>query len=429
LRPYQRAAAQFLIERDRAMLLAPVGAGKTAVALTAIEDMVVDGYARWLVVAPLRVATSVWPAEAKKWAEYASVAVACGTPKQRREALDSDANIIVTNYDNLQWLAEQELWTAFDGVVFDELTRLKNPSGKRFKAIEKILAKVENRWGLTGSFTSNGLEDVFGQVKIIDQKLLGRSKGAFQQQYFFSFLRGNYVEYEPRPGALEQVMDRIRPATYVLEPGVYTDTLPPLHTVEVPLTMDMTDYETMRKNFVLELGNDEKAIAENAAVVTQKLQQMASGFVYALETHWQSSHKLDALADLLDENQRAPTIVWYQYIAERNELLRRHKGARDVRDPGAIEDWNAGKVEVLLAHPASAGHGLNLQHGGCRMVWLTLPWSLELYEQAVGRLHRSGQRHDVWNYVLLTDKTVDHKIWAALRDKKSLASIALEALK
>jgi len=426
LRPYQRTAADFLFRRDRAMLLAPVGAGKTAATLTAMRE---SAYARWLVIAPLRVATSVWPAEAARWAPDLRVRVAVGTPNQRVAALyDDEADVVVSNYDNLQWLADHDL-SNFSGIVFDELTRLKNPSGKRFKALEKVIKDIDVRWGLTGSFTSNGLEDVFGQVKIIDQKLLGRSKGAFQQQYFLSFLRGNYVEYEPRPGALEQVMDRIRPATYVLEPGVYTDTLPPLHTVEVPLTMDLTDYETMRKNFVLELGNDEKAIAENAAVVTQKLQQMASGFVYALETHWQSTHKLDALADLLDENQRAPTIVWYQYVAERNELLRRHKGARDVRDPGAIEDWNAGKVEVLLAHPASAGHGLNLQHGGCRMVWLTLPWSLELYEQAVGRLHRSGQRHDVWNYVMLTDKTVDHKIWAALRDKKSLASIALEALK
>jgi SNF2 family DNA or RNA helicase len=423
LRPYQDQAADFLYERDRAMILAPVGAGKTAITLTAIQAMLKDGHAkRFLVLAPKRVAASVWPVEQPKWAPDITLAVAVGSVKQRAAAFASDAQVVVTNYENLPT-------GTFDAVVFDELTRLKNPSGKRFKDLLKFLKPIEIRWGLTGSFTSNGLEDVFGQCKIVDQSLLGRSKGAFQQQYFFSFLRGNYVEYEPRPGALEQVMDRIRPATYVLEPGVYTDTLPPLHTVEVPLTMDLTDYETMRKNFVLELGNDEKAIAENAAVVTQKLQQMASGFVYALETHWQSSHKLDALADLLDENQRAPTIVWYQYIAERNELLRRHKDARDVRDPGAIEDWNAGKVEVLLAHPASAGHGLNLQHGGCRMVWLTLPWSLELYEQAVGRLHRSGQRHDVWNYVLLTDKTVDHKIWAALRDKKSLASIALEALK
>jgi len=425
LRPYQRTAADFLFRRDRAMLLAPVGAGKTAATLTAMAES--EG--RWLVIAPLRVATSVWPAEAARWAPDLRVRVAVGTPNQRVAALyDDEADVVVSNYDNLQWLADHDL-SSFTGIVFDELTRLKNPSGKRFKALEKVIKEIDVRWGLTGSFTSNGLEDVFGQVKIVDQKLLGRSKGAFQQQYFFSFLRGNYVEYEPRPGALEQVMDRIKPATYVLEPGVYTDTLPPLHTVEVPLTMDLTDYETMRKNFVLELGNDEKAIAENAAVVTQKLQQMASGFVYALETHWQSTHKLDALADLLDENQRAPTIVWYQYVAERDELMRRHKGARDVRDAGAIDDWNAGKVEALLAHPASAGHGLNLQHGGCRMVWLSLPWSLELYEQAVGRLHRSGQRHDVWNYVLLTDKTVDHKIWAALRDKKSLASIALEALK
>ena len=151
--------------------------------------------------------------------------------------------------------------------------------------------------------------------------------------------------------------------------------------------------------------------------------------MYGLEAHWQSDHKLDALEDLLAENQRAPTIVWYQFVAEREAVQRRIQGARDVREPGAIEAWNAGKVEVLLAHPASAGHGLNLQHGGCRMVWLSLPWSLELYEQAVGRLHRGGQRHDVWCYVLLTTGTVDLKIWQALRDKRNLSDIAMEALK
>ena len=424
LRPYQQDAANFLHATDRAMMLAPVGAGKTATALTAMQRRP----QRWLVVAPLRVATSVWPAEAARWAPGLTVAVACGTPAQRKAALASGADVIVTNYDSLQWLAEQDV--TFDGVVLDELTRLKNSSGKRFKAFAKLIESVPVRWGLTGSFTSNGLEDVFGQCKIIDQRMLGRTKGAFQQVYFIQHLRGNYVELEARPGALEEVMRKIKPWTYVLDPGAYVGTLPPLHTVEMPVQMKMDDYEKMRREFVLQFGNDE-IVAANAAVVTQKLQQLAAGFIYSdtMGEVWQSAHKVEMVQDIIDENQRAPTIVWYQYIAEREMLKAALPGAVDVRESGAIDAWNAGKVPVLLAHPASAGHGLNLQHGGCHMIWMSLPWSLELYEQAVGRLHRSGQKHAVWNYVILTDKTVDQKIWLALRDKRSLAQIALDALK
>lgn len=431
LRPYQREAVDFLYERDRAMVLAPVGAGKTAITLTAMDDVMAEmPHSRWLVVAPLRVATHVWPVEAKKWAEYRSLAVAVGTPKQRWAALGGDAEIVVTNYDNLQWLADQDL-TGFDGIVFDELTRLKNPSGKRFKALEKVIQGIDIRWGLTGSFTSNGLEDVFGQCKIIDKSLLGRSKGAFMQQHFYATPRGTHTEYEPLPGALERVMQQIKPVTYVLEPGVYKDKLPPLHTVPVEVEMDLTEYDKMRKEFVLQFDTEE-VIAQNAAVVTQKLQQLASGFIYTNSYDgvcWLSQHKLDRVQEIIDENQRAPTIVWYQYVAEREALQRQFPHAVDVKTHDAIDAWNTGKVEVLLAHPASAGHGLNLQHGGCHMIWLTLPWSLELYEQAVGRLHRSGQAHDVWCYVLQTKGTVDEKILAALRDKRSLSDIALEALK
>jgi SNF2 family DNA or RNA helicase len=429
LREYQNQAADFLYEHDRALVLAPVGAGKTAITLTAMRDMVQNESTRWLVLAPLRVAEHVWPVEAAKWTPDLKVRVAVGSPTQRIAALYArDADVVVTNYDNIQWLADLDL-SDFNGIVFDELTRLKNPSGKRFKALEKVIKDMEVRWGLTGSFTSNGLEDVFGQCKIVDQTMLGRSKGAFQQQYFtMEFYRG-FKEWVPRPGALEIVMERIKPATYVLEPGEYKDKLPPLHTVEVPLTMEMREYEEMRKNFVLQFP-DETAVAESAAVVTQKLQQLAAGFLYTGDqARLLSSHKYDALEDLLAENQRAPTIVWYQYVAQRDELLRRLPQAVDVKTAGAIDAWNAGKVEVLLAHPASAGHGLNLQHGGHHMVWLSLPWSLELYEQAIGRLHRSGQAREVWNYVLLTDNTIDKKILTSLQDKRSLASLALEALK
>jgi SNF2 family DNA or RNA helicase len=423
LRDYQETAADFLYEHDRALILAPVGAGKTAITLTAMWEMLRDEHVkRFLVLAPKRVCTDVWPVEQPKWASMASIAVAVGTPKERLAALKSNARIVVTNYDNIQWLAEQKL--NFDAIVFDELTKLKNPSGARFKALLKVMDPITVRWGLTGSFTSNGLEDVFGQCKIVDQTLLGRAKGAFMQQYF-TLVNKDFGDWKPRPGSLELVMHRIKPATFVLEPGEYKDKLPPLHTVEVSCKMDMADYNKMKKDFVLD-----DVVAVNAAVVTQKLQQMSSGFLYSDNGPiWLSSHKFDRLEELLDENQHANTLLVYQYQEELAELKRRFKHLTTLDDEGAIERWNRGEVALLAVHPKSAGHGLNLQHGGHHIVFLSLPWSLELYEQTVGRLHRSGQRHDVWCYVFLTDATVDQKIWRSLHDKLSLSQIALEALK
>jgi len=439
LRPYQEQAADFLYEHDRAMVLAPVGAGKTAITLTAMDAMIKDGHIkRWLVVAPKRVCTDVWPVEAAKWSKHLKLAIAVGTPKQRSEAFNGDANVIVLNYDNLQWLADVCECAPVDGLVFDELTKLKNPSGARFKAFNKIIKDVPIRWGLTGSFTSNGLEDVFGQCKIVDQTLLGRSKGAFMQQYFV-LINKEFGEWAPRVGSLAKVMEKIKPATFVLEPGEYKDKLPPLHVVEVRCDLsDRKPYEKMKKDFQ---ALDVTAI--NAGVVTGKLQQMASGFVYdtrkqASETPgkfivtqtpvWFSPHKFDRLEELLDENQHANTIIVYQYQEELAELKRRFNPTT-LDDGRAIERWNAGQVRLLAVHPKSAGHGLNLQHGGCHMVFLSLPWSLELYEQTIGRLHRSGQAHAVWCYVMLTNKTVDEKIFAALHDKRAVSDIAMEELK
>ena len=418
------------------MVLAPVGAGKTAITLTGMWEMLRDQHVkRFLVLAPKRVCTDVWPVEAPKWAPFMSLAVAVGTPKERAAALKSKAQVVVTNYDNIQWLAEQPL--NFDGIVFDELTRLKNPSGTRFKALLKVMEPMRVRWGLTGSFTSNGLEDVFGQCKIIDQNLLGRAKGAFMQQYFV-LMNPEFGEWAPRPGALDKVMQKIKPATYVLEPGEYKDRLPPCHRVEVVCKMDLTPYNKLKKEFVLDT-----ITAVNAGVVTGKLQQLASGFVYDTDSEasdvpgkftvtqtpiWYSSHKFDRLEELLQENQNANTIIAYTYKEELAELKRRF-AVTTLDDDDAIARWNAGKVRILAVHPKSAGHGLNLQHGGQHMVFLSLPWSLELFEQTVGRLHRSGQRHDVWVYVLMTEKTVDEKIWAALHTKQAVSEIALEALK
>jgi len=427
LRPYQEEAADFLYSNDRAMMLAPVGAGKTATTLTAMADMLTVGHARrFLVLAPKRVAEHVWPVEAAKWAPGLEVVVAVGSPAARAKALASGAPVVVTNYDNLQWLAEQTL--DFDAVVFDELTRLKNPSGKRFKAFVKVIDPIKIRWGLTGSFTSNGLEDVFGQCKIVDQQMLGRAKGAFLQQYFHCLNR-EYNQWTPLPGSLERVMARIKPWTYVLEPVDYKDTLPPLHTVEVPLTMPMQVYNDMKRHYMIET-RDTVISAATAAAVTTKLQQIAAGFAYSNygDTLNISTHKFDALENIFDENQKAPTLVWYQFKAQLAALKARFPRCEELVNSDTIDRWNAGLIPMLAVHPASAGHGLNLQ-GQSRMVWLSLPWSLELYEQAIGRLHRSGQRHDVWNYVLLTQKTVDETIFTALQNKRSVSDIAMECLK
>ena len=423
------------------MILAPVGAGKTAITLTAMTEMVAEGHVkRWLVLAPKRVCTDVWPVERLKWAADFDIAVAIGTPAQRQAAFDSAAPIVVTNYDNIQSLPDL---SGFDGVVFDELTRLKNPSGKRFKALLAHLDKIPFRWGLTGSFTSNGLEDVFGQCKVIDQTLLGRAKGAFLQKYFVCINR-DFGDWQPRKGALEQVMDAIRPATFVLDPGEYSDKLPQLNVVEMRCDMpDRKPYEKMKRDLVLEYGED-KIIAANAAAVTNKLQQMASGFVYDNKTiaseekgkfHmkqkviWFSTHKFELIEEILNENQRDNTIIVYNYKEELAELMRRYPHARTIDDFNAIPRWNAGEIELLLIHPKSAGHGLNLQFGGCKIIFLSMPWSLELFEQTVGRLHRGGQTKDVWCYLLICNKTVDERIWGALQDKRAISDIALEELK
>lgn len=443
LRPYQDEAADFLYERDRAMILAPVGAGKTAITLTAMQAMISDGHARrFLVLAPKRVCTDVWPIEVPKWSPALSCCVAVGSPQKRVSALRTHRDIVVINYDNIGWLAEQDL-SSFDAIVFDELTKLKNPSGTRFKALHKIIDQFKIRWGLTGSFTSNGLEDVFGQCKIVDEKLLGRAKGAFLQQYFVCMNR-DFGEWMPRPNALQQVMERIKPATYVLEPGEYRDKLPPCHVVELRCQLDdRAPYEKMKRDFVVQFPTAE-VLAANAAAVTSKLQQMASGFVYdssrvasdtpgkfvaSKEAVWFSSHKFDRLDELLEENQHANTLLVYQFQEELAEIKRRYPKVQTLDDERAVERWNAGQIELLAVHPKSAGHGLNLQHGGCHLAFISLPWSLELYEQTIGRLHRSGQLRDVWVYALLAEKTVDEKIYAALHDKRAISDIAMEALK
>lgn len=439
LRDYQEKAVTFLYEHNRALILASVGAGKTAIALTAMEEMVRNGVVkRWLVIAPKRVCTDVWMQEKLKWNSALTMSIAMGAAQKRIVAFKANVDVVVVNYEYLQYLPHYN----FDGIVFDELTKLKNPAGKRYKALFKQISKIKVRWGLTGSFTSNGLEDVFGQCNIVDQSLLGRSKGAFLQQHF-NLINKEFGQWEPRPTALADVMEKIKPSTFLLESKEYKDTLPPLHTVELRCDMDMTEYKLMKRDFVAQFGGTE-ITAINAAVVTGKLQQLASGFIYnsttvasvvpgkfvtTKEVVSVSPHKFDRLEELLESNQRANTLIVYNFQEELAELKRRYPHAATLDDKNAIERWNKGEIELLLLHPKSAGHGLNLQFGGNKLVFISIPWSLELYEQTIGRLHRSGQTQDVWCYVLITNSTVDERIWASLYDKQALSTLCMEELR
>jgi SNF2 family DNA or RNA helicase len=427
LRPNQIEAVAFLSLIDKGMILAPVGAGKTAITLTAMQQALDTGRVRrFLVIAPKRVCTDVWTIEPVKWAPNLTVSIAVGSYAQRLIAFNKPTQVVVTNYDTLQTTPPL---IGFDGIVFDELTVLKNPSGKRFKALFGLIKDFKVKWGLTGSFTSNGLEDVFGQCKIVDTALLGKSKTAFLQTYFV-LLNKDFGEWVAKSTSLRDVMAVIKPATYLIDTQEYMDTLPPLNVVPVKCAMDMKQYKEMKKDFVV-YYEEKEIIAVNAAVVVNKLQQMASGFSYieGSPAAWFSRHKFDRLDEILEENQHANTIIVYNFQAELEELKRRYPNARTIDQQGVISSWNAGRVELLLVHPKSAGHGLNLQFGGSKMVFLSLPWSLDRYEQTIGRLHRSGQKNAVYCYVLLTDKTVDERIFASLHDKRAISDIALEELK
>ena len=438
---YQCFAVDFILEHPVAAILLDMGLGKTVITLTAIERLMHDRFevSRVLVIAPLRVAAMTWPNELRQWDHLSSLtyAVAVGTPQERREAVLQDADITIINRENLEWLMSSGLPLNYDMVVIDELSSFKNWQSKRFRAFMKLRPRLRRVVGLTGTPSSNGLMDFYAEYRCLDMgERLGRFIGQYREVYFTPDRRnGNIIySYRPRPGAEQQIYEKIRDITVSMKA---IDHLPMPRLLFNRTVVEMSDderaaYDALRRDLVLP---EDSVTAVNAAALSNKLSQLANGCVYddsgvPVVFH---DRKLDALEDLL-EAATSPVLIcyWYKHdlkrIRERLEQL--GISYAELHDSAAIQRWNAGKLQVGLIHPASCGHGLNLQSGGHHIIWFGLTWSLELYEQVNARLWRQGQKaRTVVITHIITKGTIDEHILRALTAKAVTQQALIAAVK
>ena len=437
---YQRHTTQFIIDHPEAAILLGMGMGKTISTLTAIEALKNDYFDidKVLVIAPVRVARDTWPAEIQKWDHLKGLTVSpiIGTAKQREAAANRNADIYTIGRENIPWLVKHHgsRWP-YDMVIIDELSSFKNPQAKRFKALKKVRPKINRIVGLTGTPAPNSLLDIWAPFRLIDNgQRLGRFITHYRDQYFLPDKRNGQVIYswKIRPGADQAIYDNIADITVSMRTTDYL-TLPEVTRQHIEVTLapkEQKMIDTLKRDLVLELGAD-TIDAANAATLSLKLQQLAGGAIYnedgtaVIEVHDQ---KLRALSELVDQADGNTILVAYWFKHDKERILSAIPNARVLDTAEDFEDWNAGKVPVGLIHPASAGHGLNLQAGGHIMVWFTTPWSLELYEQANARLHRQGQTEPVSIIHIDTANSIDQDVHAALARKDTTQSALIAAV-
>lgn len=422
-----------------------MGLGKTSICLTALCDLLTDEFEshRILVIAPLRVARDTWPGEIQKWDHLADLrySVAIGSASERLRAFARKADIYIINRENVQWLIEKSrIPFDFDTVVIDELSSFKNPQSKRFRALLKVRPRIRRIIGLTGTPSSNGLMDLWAEYRILDMGVrLGRYISRYRDRWFLPDKRNGMqiFSYKPAPGAEKAIYEAIGDITVSMKSSDHL-TMPKLlfSRREVVLSSKEREvYERMKADMVSDLLDDELT-ASNAAVLSGKLQQMANGAVYtddgrSIELH---QRKLEALEDIVEEACGKPILVayWYRHDMERISKVLKDLGveAEQLKTKQAIERWNKGELQVGLIHPASAGHGLNLQEGGSFLVWFAPIWSLELYQQTNARLWRQGQKAGtvVVNHIVAKD-TIDERILDALQSKDVCQRRLLDAVK
>ena len=444
LHAYQKYASDFICDHPASAILLDCGCGKTIITLTAIKDLLHDLFdvSKVLVICPIRVA-QVWADEIQKWEHLKGLrySIAVGTESQRRYALAQDADIYVINRDVVPWLVENYAaqWS-WDMLVIDELSSFKNPQAKRFKSLVKVRPKVRRIVGLTGTPSSNGLMDLWAEYRLLDLgERLGKFIGSYRSAYFRPDKTNGVIvySYKPLPGAEEQIYKRIGDMTVSVR---CTDVLrmPELISSPYEVRMDQEEkrvYDKLKKELVLGLPDGE-VTASNAAALSGKLTQMANGAVYTDEGTAEviHNHKLDALEDIIEAQQGKPVLVayWYKHDFDRITERLRSIGVKYARidNQNSIEKWNAKQIPVGLIHPASAGHGLNLQAGGSTLVWFGLTWSLELYIQTNARLWRQGQvSRTVVILHIITKGTVDEQIMKALEMKEVTQDGLMNAVK
>jgi len=446
LHNYQDRSANFIIDKKRCQLFLDMGLGKTVSTLTALSDLT-DSFTinRTLIIGPLRVANTVWKQESQKWAhtQGLTINIATGTPKNRIAMLMRPSEIVVINRENIVWLVDfycktptgqynLDKWP-FDCVIIDESSSFKSAKSQRFKALKRIVPKTDYMVLLTGTPSPNGLIDLWSQAYLIDMgKALGRNMTAYKQRYFDS----DYMGYAltPKPSAKENIERLIQPYTLSMQTEDYLE-LPARIDVTVEIDVPakvMSAYNEFQKELYINFGDDDVE-ALSAAVLANKLLQFANGAVYVDEQkNYKTLYdgKLDALKDIIDDNPNENILLAYNYKSDLERILAKFPEAVILgKEASQIEEWNAGKIKLLVCHPASAGHGLNLQAGAATMVWFGLNWSLELYQQFCKRLHRQGQTKPVKIFHLVATGTIDEKVMTVLGDKEAVQSSLLTALK
>lgn len=435
---YQKYAVEYIKSHPVATILLDMGLGKTVISLTAMADLLFDSFEvhKILVIGPLRVARDSWPMEVTKWEhlKHLTYAVAIGTPAERRVALERNADITIINRENVDWLVESGYFD-FDMVVIDELSSFKNHTVKRFKALMKVRPKVNRIVGLTGTPSSNGLMDLWSEFRLLDMGArLGKFITRYREAFFMPDKRNSQMvfSYKPRPDAEEEIYRRISDITISMKCTDHLN-MPELISsqCEVVLSDDeRKQYEKLKSELVLTLSAGEITVS-NAASLTNKLSQLSNGAIYDDDRNIVEFHqrKLDALEDIIESANGNPILVAYWFKHDLERIRKRFK-VREIKSSQDIIDWNAGKIPVAMIHPASAGHGLNLQSGGSTLVWFGLTWSLELYQQTNARLWRQGQTSGtVVIQHIITKGTIDERILTALNKKELTQNALIDAVK
>jgi SNF2 family DNA or RNA helicase len=434
---YQSYATEFIITHPVCALMLDMGLGKTVISLTALWLLLYDYFTvgKVLVIAPKRVAEDTWSREHDKWEHLAGLKISkvLGTAGQRKAALEADADIYIINRENVCWLCENYKWD-FDTVIIDELSSFKSNKAQRFKALKKVRPKIRRIVGLTGTPAPNGLLDLWPQMNLLDMgERLGRFIGGYREQFFLPDKRNRDIiySYKPKAGAEEKIYALISDICISMKAIDYLQ-MPEYLSSNVVVEMSEKEkklYSGLENDMVLSVGEDELD-AVNAAALSNKLLQMANGAVYGEDKKVLSIHdrKLDALEDLIEAANGKPVLVAYWFKHDRERIKERFS-VRDIDTAEDIADWNDGKIPVALIHPASAGHGLNLQEGGSTIIWFSLTWSLELYQQLNARLWRQGQKNTVVIEHIVTKDTVDEDVIRALEKKDAGQSALIEAVK